>query len=205
MKGIGNKLAFSMTGTKAAEESRIKWLEYRKEASRKASMANKRIERLEKADAKDSPAYKRYVKEGSVRFGVRGKNPKELQKEVARLDKFLNSQTSTIRGLNANLKEIAATAGIKYRKVGELRQLTAKFFELTSKIQQYLRTVDDMASAIGYQEIWQAINQYTQENKINLAEGEDKLDEMLRAITGAITEQNRKLPNPTIRWHRPLR
>ena len=192
-------------GAKEEAERAKKVAEYRKEASRKASMANKRIERLEKADAKDSPAYKRYVKEGSVRFGVKGKDHKELQKEVARLDKFLNSQTSTIRGLNANLKEIAKTTGIKYQKVSELRQLTAKFFELTSKIQQYLRTVDDMASAIGYQEIWEAINQYTHENKINLADGEAKLDEMLKAITNAITTQESKLKAPlSISWH-PLR
>lgn len=198
-------LMAASVGEKEEAERAKKVAEYRKEVSRKASMANKRIERLEKADAKDSPAYKRYVKEGSVRFGVKGKNPKELQKEVARLDKFLNSQTSTIRGLNANLKEIAKTTGIKYKKVSELRQLTAKFFDLTSKIQQYLRTVDDMASAIGYQEIWEAINQYTQENKINLAEGEDKLDEMLKAITNAITTKESKLKAPlSIRWH-PLR
>ena len=196
-------LMVASVGEKEEAERAKKVAEYRKEASRKASMANKRIERLEKADAKDSPAYKRYVKEGSVRFGVKGKDPKELQKEVARLDKFLNSQTSTIRGLNANLKEIAKTTGIKYKKVSELRQLTAKFFDLTSKIQQYLRTVDDMASAIGYQEIWEAINQYTQENKINLAEGEDKLDEMLKAITNAITTKESKLKAPlSIRWHR---
>lgn len=198
-------LMAASVGVKEEAERAKKVAEYRREVSRKAAMANKRIERLEKADAKDSPAYKRYVKEGSVRFGVRGKNQKELQKEVARLDKFLNSQTSTIRGLNANLKEIAKTTGIKYKKVSELRQLTAKFFDLTSKIQQYLRIVDDMASAIGYQEIWEAINQYTQENKINLAEGEDKLDEMLKAITNAITTRESKLKAPlSINWH-PLR
>lgn len=198
-------LMVASVGVKEEAERAKKVAEYRKEVSRKASMANKRIERLEKADAKDSPAYKRYVKEGSVRFGVKGKNQKELQKEVARLDKFLNSQTSTIRGLNANLKEIAKTTGIKYKKVSELRQLTAKFFDLTSKVQQYLRTVDDMASAIGYQEIWEAINQYTQENKINLAEGEDKLDEMLKAITNAITTKESKLKAPlSVNWY-PLR
>ncbi len=74
-------LMAASVGEKEEVERAKKVAEYRREVSRKASMANKRIERLEKADAKDSPAYKRYVKEGSVRFGVKGKDQKELQKE----------------------------------------------------------------------------------------------------------------------------
>lgn len=191
-------------GGKQEAERLNKIIEYRAEASRKASMANKRIERLEKSDAKDSPAYQKYIKDGGIRFGVKGKTHQELQKEVARLDKFLNSQTSTIRGLNKNLKEMAANTGIKYKNLGELRRMSGKFFELSSKIEQYLRTVDDMASAIGYQRIWEAINVYTKENKINLADGEAKIDEMIEAVANALKTAATKLQAPlSVEWYTP--
>ena len=40
---------------------------FRKEASRKAAMANKRIARLENAGLKDSPAYQAYIESGTYR------------------------------------------------------------------------------------------------------------------------------------------
>ena len=74
---------------------------YRTEASRLASMANKRLKRLEQSGLIDSPAYQKWVQDGKVKFSVRGKSHRELQKEVARMNKFINSQTSTIRGVNS--------------------------------------------------------------------------------------------------------
>ena len=166
------------------QEKRIK--KFRAEASRKASLANKRIQRLEKAGLKDSPAYQRFIKDGGQRFGVRGKTYREVQSEVARLDRFISSQTSTIRGVNTVLKEMAENTGIKYKNLTELRTKSAKFFELSSKVEQYLRTVDDMASAIGYQKIWEVINTYTQESKIDLGDADLKIDEMVERVTNAI-------------------
>lgn len=162
--------------------------EYRKEASRMASLANKRLARLEQNDLKDSPAYRGYLESGGVRFSVRGKTHNELQKEVARLNAFINANTSTVRGVNNYLKEIAANTGIHYKNLTELREKAPKFFELANKVEQYLRTVDDMASAIGYQKIWTAINTYTQSNRIDLAASENNVDDMIVDITDAIRE-----------------
>jgi len=165
---------------------------YRKEASRKASVANKRIKRLEKNNLTESPAYQQYLKNGAVKFSVKGKTYNEVQKEVAKLNKFINSQTSTIRGSNNALKEIASNTGIKYKNIKELRKKSSKFFELSSKVEQYLRTVDDMASAIGYQKIWEAINVYTKEKSIDLGSATSNVDSMVDAITGAIKEYETK-------------
>ena len=169
-----------------SKETRVK--AFRAEASRKASLANKRIQRLEKAGLKDSPAYQRYIKDGGQRFGVRGKTYREVQSEVARLDRFISSQTSTIKGVNAVLKDMAANTGIKYKNLTELRKKSAKFFELASKVEQYLRTVDDMASAIGYKKIWEVINTYTQEANVDLGDADLKIDEMVERVTNAIKE-----------------
>lgn len=182
-----NKEINKKVKTKENEIEQVKRIKrFRAEASRKASLANKRIQRLEKAGLTDSPAYQRYIKDGGQRFSVRGKTYREVQSEVAKLDRFISSQTSTIRGVNTVLKEMAENTGIKYKNLTELRTKSTKFFELASKVEQYLRTVDDMASAIGYQKIWEVINTYTQESKIDLGDADLKIDEMVERVTSAI-------------------
>ena len=166
------------------KEQRIK--EFRREASRLASIANKRVERLEKNNLTSTPAYQRYIKEG--RFGVKGKDHNQVQSELSRLKAFLGSETSTIRGANKTLKDMAKNTGIQYSNLTELRDKAHKFFELASKVEQYLRNVEDMASAIGYQKIWEAINQYTDSAKIDLAQADTDIDGMISAVTRALTE-----------------
>lgn len=163
--------------------------EFRKEVSRLASLANKRIQRLEDAKLTDSPAYKKWVENGGVKFGVKGKTYNQLQSEMARLNRFINAQTSTIRGINSNLKEMAANTGIKYGTLKELRSKAANFFELSSKVEQYLRTVNDMASAIGYNKIWEVINEYVEREKIDLSGAENNIDELSKMVSELIVQQ----------------
>lgn len=167
--------------------------QYRKEATRLASMANKRVARLESNGLQSSPAYVKYL-EGGGKFGVKGKTHNELQKEVARLKRFIDSNTSTVKGVNETLKDMAKNTGITYKTLGELREKSGKFFELASKVEQYLRVVDDMASAIGYQKIWTAINQYTKDSKIDLSSGEVDIDSMILSITSALKEYDEPTP-----------
>lgn len=159
----------------------------RKEASRLASLANKRVARLERNELKDSPAYKQYIESGG-KFGVKGKDYNQVQQELSRLKRFIDSQTSTVKGTIDNLKTMAANTGITYKNLKDLKTKSAKFFELSGKVEQYLRTVDDMASAVGYQKIWEAINEYTDKAKIDLGDGEADIDSMIEAVTTAIKE-----------------
>lgn len=163
--------------------------EFRKEVSRLASLANKRIQRLEAAKLTDSPAYQKWVENGAVKFGVKGKTYNQLQSEMARLNRFINAQTSTIRGINSNLKEMAANTGIKYGTLKELRSKATSFFELASKVEQYLRTVNDMASAIGYHKIWEVINEYVEREKIDLSGAENNIDELSKMVSELIVQQ----------------
>lgn len=159
----------------------------RKEASRLASLANKRVARLERNELTDSPAYKQYIESGG-KFGVKGKDYNQVQQEVARLKRFINAQTSTVKGTIDNLKTMAANTGISYKNIKDLKTKSAKFFELAGKVEQYLRTVDDMASAVGYQKIWEAVNEYTDKAKIDLGDSEADIDSMITAVTDAIKE-----------------
>lgn len=163
--------------------------EFRKEVSRLASLANKRIQRLENSKLTDSPAYQKWVDNGGVKFGVKGKTYNQLQSEMARLNRFINAQTSTVRGINSTLKEMAANTGIKYGTLKELRSKATSFFELASKVEQYLRTVNDMASAIGYHKIWEVINEYVEREKIDLSGAENNIDELSKMVSELIVQQ----------------
>lgn len=168
------------------KEERVK--AYRKEATRLMSMANKRLRRLEKSGLTDSPAYQSVLRNGKPQFSVKGKDYNELQKEVARMNKFINAQTSTIRGVNSTLKDMANNTGIKYKNLKELREKSKQFFELASKVEQYLRTVNDMASAIGYQKIWDAVNKYTEDISKSIDVSEMDIDSAIGHIANAIEE-----------------
>lgn len=161
---------------------------YRKEASRLAAIANKRVKRLSTSEFKDSPAYQKWLAEGGEKFGVRGKDYNQVQKEMARIRRFIDSNTSTITGIKSHLRELAQNTGIKYKNMKELKAASSKFFELSSKVEQYLRTVDDMASAIGYQKIWEAINQYTKDENVDLSKTTQSVDSMVEAVTRALNE-----------------
>ena len=168
----------------------------RREASRLASLANKRVARLEANDLTDSPAYQMYIKTGG-KFGVKGKTHNELQQEVSRLKRFIDMNTSTVKGVTNTLKEMAANTGISYANMKELKQKSAKFFELASKVEQYLRTVEDMASAIGYQKIWETINQYVKSGEIDLSSADGDIDGMVKAVTDAIKQYETPINNRT--------
>lgn len=171
----------------SGKEQRMK--AYRAEARRKVSLANKRIRRLEEQGLQNSPAYQGLIKSGEPRFSVKGKDFNQLQAEVARLDRFINAGTSTVRGIVNHTKNLAKITKFKYDKVGELKQSLDLFFELSSTIEQYLRSVHDMASAIGYQKIWESINVYIEKNKVDLSDGKQNIEQLITDISNAIVEE----------------
>lgn len=168
----------------------------KQEVSRLASMANKRLVRLENNGFEDSPAYKQWIESGGEKFSVRGKDYNALQKELARVRQFVNAKTSTIRGAQSVLKAIAANTGTNF-KGKELWAQASNFFRVASMIEQYIRNTEDVASAIGYQKIWAAINQYTQANEIDLAAMQVDMEQMVGNIAQMIgIEVTNKLVEP---------
>ena len=161
--------------------------QYRKEASKVISMANKRLTRLEKSKLTDSPAYSKYVDNNeNPRFSVKGLDHNDLQREMSKVKKFVQAKTSTVRGINTTLKEMASNTGIKYKNLKELRSKASSFFNLASKVEQYLRNVEDVASAIGYQKIWEAINQYVKSEKTDFDEVENSVEGLTNIIDGLL-------------------
>ena len=167
-------------GVKLASDE---YLRLKAEVSRKASMANKRLVRLENNNLTSSPAYQKWVDyQGGVKFSVRGKDYNQLQQELARVNQFIEAKTSTVRGLNKVLKEMAENTGIQYGSVKELQSKSKNFFALADKIKECLRQTEGSASAIGYQPVWQAINEYVQQEKIDLGDSELEIDGLVDKI-----------------------
>ena len=192
MVDVVKQLAEQVVG-KIAKQHEARQQLSRAEVSKLVAKANKRVARLERNNLEDSPAYQKLVNDGDVRFSVRGKDHNQLQKEVSRLNKFLESETSTVRGVNRVLKDMARNTGIKYKTLAELRLKSAKFFELSSKVEQYLRNVEDIASAIGYQKIWESINQYVQVEKVDLAESSNNIEDLSATIGKLIADHSKGL------------
>ena len=166
--------------------------ENRKRISRLVSLANKRLKRLENAGLNDSPAYQKWVEAGAEKFSVKGKDHNQLQRELSRLKNFIESETSTVRGVNNVLKQMAQNTGIEYSNMQDLKDNAKTFFELSSKVEQYLRNVDDIASSIGYQKIWESINQYVKDERITLADAKMNIDQMIKVVTDMLKASNNR-------------
>lgn len=156
---------------------------FKAEVSRKASLANKRLKRLEKNGLTNLPAYKNWLDyKGGVKFSVKGKSHNELVAEMARLDHFINAKTSTVRGANALLKNIANTNNIKYNRIGELNAKLSSFFTLYSQINQQLQNSLQIANAIGSDQVMKTISNYVKDQSIDLENAGNAFGDMEESI-----------------------
>lgn len=146
-----------------------KYLELKSEVSRMASMANKRLNRLEKNDLTNMPAFREWEQNGAIRFSVKGKDYRQLQSEYWRLKHFLDDRTSTVRSANKFLREMAENTGIKYHGLADLKTKSKNFFDLAQKIKEYNKSINQTAQALNYQKIWQQINQFVASGEGDLA------------------------------------
>lgn len=136
---------------------------YRQEASRKVSMANKRLQRIENQNLKMSPSYKKWVEDGGQKFGIKGKSNNEVKAEVARLDKFLNQTTSTVKGTKKYLTNVANQVGVKqWDSFEDLGNQLQGFFDVSEKVQDYLKNSKEVSVSIGYKKVWEEVNEYAE-------------------------------------------
>ena len=159
---------------------------YRQEASRKVSMANKRLKRMEEQNLTMSPSYKKWLDEGGQKFSVRGKTTQEVKAEVARLNKFLNQTTSTVRGTKKYLTNIASQVGIKnYDSYQSLNNQLKDFFEVSDRVREYLKNSKEIAVSIGYKKIWEEVNEYAETVGKDFASLNKDIVEIASSITHA--------------------
>lgn len=153
----------------------------RAQVSQLASMANKRLDRLEKNELTSSPAYQKWEQNGSHRFSVGGKSYPEVQSEYWRVKDFLEMRTSSVTGTKAVLQEIATNIGwgeIDFDNIALTQEQLSNFFKIADTVSQYLDSVDESAAALDYQEIWDTINAAYQEGKIDFNNAELDAEQM---------------------------
>lgn len=168
----------------------------RAEARRLVSMANKRLRRLEQQNLINSPAYKKWVEEGGQKFSVKGKSMEEVKQEIARMERFLNMQTSTVRGAKQYFLNVAKEVGIeRFDDFTDLQNKLSTFFETTAKIKEYLYNTKEIGVAIGYQKIWEVVSDYVEEVGHELELTEETVVEMTKKLVKSVTysEVDRKL------------
>ena len=159
-----------------------KYLALKKEVSRMASMANKRLRRLERNELTDLPAYQSWVEGGAIKFSVKGKDYNQLQAEFWRLKRFLDNKTSLVRGANKYLREMAENIGIKYNSLAELKAKSKEFFRLADKIKEYYKMSELSALALDYQKIWEQINVQIKKGILDLTGAESTEERLQRFI-----------------------
>ena len=153
----------------------------RAQVSHLASMANKRLDRLEKNELTSSPAYQKWEQNGSHRFSVSGKSYSEVQSEYWRVKDFLEMRTSSVTGTKAVLQEIATNIGwgkIDFDNIALTQEQLSNFFAIANTVSQYLDSVDESAAALDYQEIWDTINAAYQQGKIDFNNAELDAEQM---------------------------
>lgn len=158
----------------------------RAQVSHLASMANKRLDRLEKNELTSSPAYQKWEQNGSHRFSVSGKTYSEVQSEYWRVKDFLEMRTSSVTGTKAVLQEIATNIGwgkIDFENIALTQEQLSNFFAIANTVSQYLESVDESAAALDYQEIWDTINAAYQRGKIDFNNAELDAEQMQGIIS----------------------
>ena len=164
-----------------------KYLQLKKEVSRMASQANKRLVRLEKNELTELPAYQSWVDGGAIKFSVKGKDYNQLQAEFWRLKNFLDNKTSLVRQANKYLRDMAEVTGIKYGNLSELKAKSKQFFELANKVKEYYKASEQSASALDYQKIWEQINLQIKQGEIQIGQ-EQSTDAVLQQFLKAMDE-----------------
>lgn len=167
----------------------------RREASRQASMANKRLKRLQEQDLTNTPAFRSWYDEGGVKFGVKGKSNKELQHEMARMKRFLKMQTSTVRGAKQNLENVAKRIKIyHWDNYKDLEQQISNYYSLQSKVLEYSSNIKEIGVSLNYEKVGEYVADYLQEtNGVMLGTGEEIAEITEKIIEGMTYEKGSEL------------
>ena len=140
--------------------------DFRKEVSRLNSMANKRIRRLSESEYKSSPAYQKWVKDGSEYFSIRGKTQSEVWKEYYRVKSFLDSKTSSITGTKEVLKNINKYTGMNL-PIEQVKEVATDYFNLASKVSEWVN-VKGLGAIYDSNQIYEQINLVTEQYNMDL-------------------------------------
>lgn len=182
---MGFKIKGNIT-PKGAEQRGEKAKAIAKDIQSKMNKANKRIKRLEKSGKyATSKAYAIHIKEKGA-FGTKGKSYNQLLAEQKRINKFIASKTSTVRGTDDDTKRIMKMFKLKENK--ENRKLmeshAEKFFELFKKAMEFQFLKGENSLALSSDRIQDEIGKKVESKEINIENTEESLGTVLDDLIG---------------------
>ena len=130
--------------------------------------AKRNIMDLQRHNLGDTPAIQKLEENGKIKFSVKGKTYNELQSDYFRLKRFMEAETSTVKGATDVLENIAKNTNIQYNDLNELIIKSRAFFDIASKVEQILEAQSQLAFTMGYQTIWTAVNNMVERKMVNL-------------------------------------
>lgn len=185
------KVSLSSTGFDSGhDELKEKERRMRREASRLVSMANKRLKRLEEQNLLNTPAYKSWFDSGGKKFGIRGKTNKQVQHEMARINKFLKMQTSTVTGAKQNLKDIASRINIyDWDNFEDLNRRISNYYMLTDRVLEYSRTLQALGTSLNYEKVGEVVADYMQEVNGQVTMSDEEVVMLTQKVAEAVGNQ----------------
>lgn len=162
----------------------------RAEARRMVSMANKRLRRLEQQNLQNTPAYQSWYNSGAVKFSVKGKTHKEVKREMARMNKFLNQITSTVRGAKQNLKDIADRTNITtWDNFDDLQKRISNYYDISNKILELAQTTRQWAQSFNYEKVGEIVAEYMEEVNGQVTKSDAEILMLARRVAKAVGNQ----------------
>lgn len=152
---------------------RLNYTELRQTVNRLASTANKRLATFEKRGV-SSPAVWR-VQQSGGRFGTRGKDVNALRAEYARVRSFIESKTSTIKGIKK--VETETIKKLKAKGIEVTRDKVAELWKAYERIKE--RNPSVMARTLKYN---------TLQDVAELLNDNLSLDDIVEKLTNDMTE-----------------
>lgn len=163
------------------------YLEQKAKVKHKANIVRSRMYRLEKSGyASLSPSLD-YLKRATNggRFGMKGKNMRELQDMEKMLDQFIQKETSTITGMKEHVNEMASMLGITEIRKGDAKKIKDTFIKLKSeanKLMEYCNLVDSQ-KYMNYRETMQDIKTMVRQVREGATMTVDDLEDALVEVS----------------------
>ena len=184
INNTGKKVNANTDNLKAQEKAE------RAEARRLVSMANKRIKRLEQQNLQDTPAYQSWYNNGAVKFSVKGKSHKEVKREMARINKFLNHVTSTVTGAKKNLRDIANRIHITtWDNFEDLQKRISDYYEITNKILDLAKLTRNWAQTFDYEKVGEIVAEYMEEVNGQVTKSDEEILMLAKRVAKAVGSQ----------------
>lgn len=156
------------------------------QANALVSMANKRLKKFIENGLTDAPIYEKYMKAlgDSEKFSLKGKAGLERKRHIDLVQEFLTSKTSTMKGLEVNMAQLAQNFGFHFKNYKQMLHYSNNFFKLQKAIIERNKMLNKELEdqQYGYRAYMVEIQEYLRQENIELEASAELIDKMAQDI-----------------------